>query len=297
MSGLEELYGDASEATPTPEAQPAPAPEAVTQAEPAVTTGAPVEATPVVETPLAAAPTQPQEREKDWVPVALLDEREKRRAAEAKAAQLEAWRAEQERKAREATEQMPHPLDDPERFAQWLLHQQRTAVQREVGSLSTRHQQQVEVISRNMMQRYLGPEKFAELDQFIQAAPDQAHAIAMKQADPYGWFHEKFEQAQKARKAEAAAKQLEQFGGKSVEEIIAERIAAERARWEAERGGGQPQPAQVQPAADTRPRNPDGTFAPSQPEQRHRPESLAKMNGAAIIAATAPGSALDELYG
>lgn len=281
MSGYEELIGTN---TPEPQAE-TPAVEAVV--EPVVSEPAPSEVQAPVETPEAAAPPAQAEPQDPMAPVkAILDERDRRQAAERRAQAVErelqqfrAREAEQQRKAREASEQMPHPLDDPDGFANWLLRQQQTAVQREVGSLSTRHQQQVEVISKNMMLRHLGPEKFGELDKFIQAAPDQAHAIAMKQPDPYGWFHEKFEQAQKARKAEAAAKQLEQFGDKSIEEIVAERVAAALA---AQTQAATPAPAA--PAVDTRVRNPDGTFAPSTNQtQRHQPPSLS-----VVAAATAP---------
>ena len=275
MDGYEALIAS-KDVTETPAAETPPVVEVAPEPAPVVETLVTSEA-PVVETPPAVAtPVAPQD---PMAPVkALLDERDRRQAAEREAAQLRARFAEQERKARETTEQMPHPLDDPDRFAQWLLQQQQTAVQREIGTMSTRHQQQVEVISKNMMARHLGPEKFGELDKFIQAAPDQAHAIATKQADPYGWFYEKFEQAQKARKAEEAAKQIEQLGGKSIEEIVAERVAAELAK--------QTQAAThaaVAPVADTRQRNPDGTFAPSPQPARHEPPSLS-----VVAAATAP---------
>ena len=273
MDGYEALIAS-KDATEPPAAETPP----VVEVAPAPVVETPVTSeTPVVETPSASvAPVTPQD---PMAPVkALLDERDRRQAAEREAAQLRARFAEQDRKARETTEQMPHPLDDPDRFAQWLLQQQQTAVQREIGSLSTRHQQQVEVISKNMMARHLGPEKFGELDKFIQAAPDQAHAIATKQADPYGWFYEKFEQAQKARKAEDAAKQIEQLGGKSIEEIVAERVAAELAKQTQAAT-----PAAVAPVADTRQRNPDGTFAPSPQPARHEPPSLS-----VVAAATAP---------
>jgi len=242
--------------------------------------------------PAAAAPGEPQDHS---VPLnVLLRTREefggKLSAAEQRALIAERKLAEFMRKQEEAsaTVDIPHPLDDPDGFKASLLKVQQKAVQDAVGPLRQQHQQQLEQLSKTMLVRHIGADKFGELEKFIAAAPDQAHAIAMRQADPYGWFYEKFEQAQKARKDHETLQALQ---GKSIEEIVAERVAAELAK--------QSQAATPAPAApaDTRPRNPDGTFAPSQPEQRHRPESLAKMNGAAIIAATAPGSALDELYG
>ena len=293
MGGLDELYGDETPATTTDVAA-QPAPEAATPP-PAVVEPAPseVQATPVVEAPpAAAAPGEPQDHS---VPLnVLLRTREefggKLSAAEQRALIAERKLAEFMRKQEEAsaTVDIPHPLDDPDGFKASLLKVQQKAVQDAVGPLRQQHQQQLEQLSKTMLVRHIGAEKFGELEKFINAAPDQAHAIAMRQADPYGWFYEKFEQAQKARKDHETLQALQ---GKSIEEIVAERVAAELAK--------QSQAATPAPAApaDSRARNPDGTFAPSQPEQRHRPESLAKMNGAAIIAATAPGSALDELYG
>lgn len=293
MGGLDELYGDETSATTTDVVtQPAPEPATPT---PAVVETAPseVQATPVVETPPAAATSgEPQDHS---VPLnVLLRTREefggKLSAAEQRALIAERKLAEFMRKQEEAsaTVDIPHPLDDPDGFKASLLKVQQKAVQDAVGPLRQQHQQQLEQLSKTMLVRHIGAEKFGELEKFINAAPDQAHAIAMRQADPYGWFYEKFEQAQKARKDHETLQALQ---GKSIEEIVAERVAAELAK--------QSQAATPAPAApaDSRARNPDGTFAPSQPEQRHRPESLAKMNGAAVIAATAPGSALDELYG
>lgn len=294
MSGLDELLSE-TDVTPTPEAETPPAevvtpePQADPQ-EPAQSEAAPVEAQP-------AALSEPQpERDRDLAGLikALQDEREQKRAAREEAARLKAWRDEQERKRQEAAAQAPDILDDPQAYIEWAERRQREIVRREVAAVQAQQAKAVETISRNMMLRHLGQEKFGELEKFIQAAPDRAHAIALKEADPYGWFYEKFEQAQKARKAEEAAKQLEQFGGKSVEEIVAERLAAERAKWEAEHGGGQPQPQAARPA-DTRQRNADGTFAPTPEPQRHRPKSLADLNGAAIAAQSAPGHALDGL--
>lgn len=293
MGGLDELYGDETPATTTDVAA-QPAPEAATPP-PAVVEPAPseVQATPVVEAPpAAAAPGEPQDHS---VPLnVLLRTREefggKLSAAEQRALIAERKLAEFMRKQEEAsaTVDIPHPLDDPDGFKASLLKVQQKAVQDAVGPLRQQHQQQLEQLSKTMLVRHIGADKFGELEKFIAAAPDQAHAIAMRQADPYGWFYEKFEQAQKARKDHETLQALQ---GKSIEEIVAERVAAELAK--------QSQAATPAPAApaDTRPRNPDGTFAPSQPEQRHRPESLAKMNGAAVIAPAAAGSALDELYG
>lgn len=287
MSGLEELYGNDAETnepvaeTPAAESVAAPAP----QAEPVVQVEAPL-----VETPAPVA--EPQEHS---VPLnVLLRTREefggKLSAAERELAVFRAEKAERERKAREAAAQAPDILEDPQGYMEWSERRQREIVRREVAAVKAEQTKAVETISRNMMLRHIGPEKFAELDKFIQAAPDQAHALAFREgaADPYGWFYEKFEKAQQHRKAQEAAKQLESFGGKSIEEVIAERVAAALA------GQGQQPAAPI--AVPATPRNPDGTFAP-QPTQRHTPQSLAEVNGSAVIASNgSSGSALEELY-
>ena len=290
MSGYEELLGKETSAAPVVETPSAP--EVVSEAP-----AAPVESAPaaVVETP--QTPTQDADH---VVPLnVLLRTREefggKLTAAEQRALAAERQLAEIRRKQEEAADEIPHPLDDPDGFKASILKAQQRAVQTAVGSVRQQHQRQLEAISKTMMVRHLGPEKFSELDKFIAAAPDQAHASAMREADPYGWFYEKFEQAQKARKAQEAAKQLEQFGGKSVEEIVADRLAAARAEWEAGRTQA-PQPAQAQPVADTRPRNADGTCASPSPAQRHLPPSLALVESATAPTGEDARGGYDKLF-
>jgi hypothetical protein len=289
MSGLDELLSE-TDVTPTPEAETPPAEVVTPEPQAAPQEPAPSEAAPAS----PAAPTaEPQDHS---IPLnVLLRTREelggKLTATEQRALAAERKLAEIERQRQEAAAQAPDILDDPQAYIEWAERRQREIVRREVAAVQAQQAKAVETISRNMMLRHLGQEKFGELEKFIQAAPDRAHAVALKEADPYGWFYERFEQAQKARKAEEAAKQL---NGKSVEEIVAERLAAERAKWEAEHGGGQPQPQAARPA-DTRQRNADGTFAPTPEPQRHRPKSLTDLNGAAIAAQSAPGHALDGL--
>lgn len=294
MGALDELYDGAT-------AEPAPAtPAQETPAAPAAAPAAETSAQPA-ETP-AATVAEPQDHS---VPLnVLLRTREefggKLTLAEQRALAAENELAQIRRKQEEAAEQMPHPLDDPDGFGSWLLAKQKAAVDGAVGSLRQQHQQQLEAISRNMMLRHLGSEKFGELDKFIQAAPDQAHAVALKQADPYGWFFEKYEEAQKHRKAQDALKQLDTLGGKSIEEIVAERVAAELAKQTqaAPAAAAPAQAATPAAAAAERSRNSNGTFAPSTSQpQRHQPVSLAEVTGApAIAAASQRGSALDELY-
>lgn len=287
MSGLEELYGNDAETT-APVAE-TPAVESVVAPEPQ----ADPSSAPVLETPAQAAPVVSPEPQEHSVPLnVLLRTREefggKLTQAEQRYIAAERKLAEIERRRQEAAAQAPDILEDPQGYIEWAERRQREITRREVAAVQAQQAKTVETISRTMMSRHLGPEKFGELEKFIQAAPDQAHAVALKEADPYGWFYEKFEQAQKARKAQDAAKQLESLGGKSLEEVISERVAAALA--------GQVQQPVAPIATPAAPRNPDGTFAP-QPTQRHTPESLAAVNGAAAVYSNgASGSALEELY-
>lgn len=278
MSGYEELIAGKSTEAPAVEAPPVVdvAPEPALAPEPAPSEASPV----VVEATPESAPA-PQDHS---VPLnVLLRTREefggKLTAAEQRAAAAERQLAEIRRREEEARSRVdiPHPLDDPDGWQASMLQLQRRAVEQAVGPLREQHQQQLEALSRTMMVRHLGQEKFSELEQFMRAAPDQAHAIALKQADPYGWFYDKLQEAKQHREAAEALKLVKE---KPIEQRIAEAVAAERAKWEAERGG-QPQPAaQPAPVVDMRPRNPDGTFAPVQPA-KHEPPSLTVVPTAA----------------
>lgn len=219
---------------------------------------------------------------------ALLDERERRQAAERKALQYEAQVREIERRRREAAQQRPNVLDDPDAYDAYWENRVKTVE----SSLVQQHQRQLEQLSRNMMARHLGAEKFGELDKFIKAAPDQAHAVALKQADPYGWFYEKYEQAMKARKAEEAARELEKLGGKSLDEVIAERVAAAIAERQA-----QANPSAA-PVAETRtqPRDETGKFAPSNSTTPRTAPSLATVNGAPAPSGSDVRGGYDALF-
>jgi hypothetical protein len=291
MSGLDELLSE-TDVTPTPEAETPPAevvapePQAAPQ-EPAQSEAAPVEAQP-------AALSEPQpERDRDLAGLikALQDEREQKRAAREEAARLKAERDEQERKRREA--QAPNVLDDPEGYHAW--------VEQQFGRLNQGFQRRIEAArlvdrleySEDKWRDKLGDEEFDKIFAWVGKAPENFKRHCEQSRDPYGVAVKEYKRQQDQRRAQEL---LTQTGGKSVEEIVAERLAAERAKWEAEHGGGQPQPQAARPA-DARQRNADGTFAPTPEPQRHRPKSLADLNGAAIAAQSAPGSALDGLFG
>lgn len=275
MSGYEELI--AGNATEAPAAETPPVAEVAPA--PVVSEPAPSEAqAPPVETQAPAPVAEPQD---PMAPVkALLDERERRQAAERRVAAFEASHREQERKRQEAAAQRPDMLEDPQGYHEWSERRHQARVQQAIQQVKQEQFKQVETLSRSMLVRHIGAEKVAEIEAFSRSAPKHAIDEAYASGDPYGWMFEKYEKAMEGRKAQEALKAL---GDKSLDDRIKEAteaaVAAAKAEWEAQRGGGQP-PAAVTPPADTRARNPDGTFAPLNPTQRHQPVSLALVEGA-----------------
>lgn len=271
MSGYEEAFGKPASEAPAAVVETPAAPEVA----PAVVVETP-QAAPVApaETPAPIAPSPEQAEHSVPLPVLLRTRDElggKLTQAEQRALAAERQLQEILKKQEEATAQMPHPLDAPEEFASWLLKRQQDAVNKAVGSLSQRQMADREEISRSMVEQQLGPEKFSELKQFIDQAPDRAHATALQQAHPYGWFLQQFNRMQEDRRAREALKQLD---GRSIDDIVAERVAQELAKRSAA-----PEAAPVL-AEPQRPRNPDGTFASSSQPERHQPVSLSLVNGA-----------------
>lgn len=216
---------------------------------------------------------------------ALLDERDRRQAAEAEAAELRAWRQQQERARQEAAAQAPNPIEDPEGFASWVQGLVGNTRNQVVAEFQDRSFQERAALSREMIEDQLG-DKFGDLAKFIDAAPDAMHAQARNQAHPYRWFHRQFLQAEKAKRAEEVTAKL---GDKSLDDLLAEARAAAKAEalaeMEAARNSGQP-------------RRSNGQFDSPSPTQRHRPASLADINGAPMAANVSDGdSALEGLYG
>lgn len=208
----------------------------------------------------------------DMAPVrALLDERDRRQAAEREALELRTWKQEQERARQEAAAQAPNPVEDPVGFADWVQQTVRRTREEVTQEFQRENFEYRTELSRRSVEKALG-DKVDDLYKFIDDAPDAMHAAAQRQADPYGWFHEQMLRRQKAQRAEELSKIV---GDRSIDDIVAERIAAERAKWESEMQASQP--------GFDRPRGPDGKFAPSpSPSQtpRHQPPSLAAVNGA-----------------
>jgi len=261
-------------------AAPAPAPVAVEPSSPAA---------PETAAQVAAPQTTPRVESQDpTAPLkALLDERDRRQAAEREAAELKAWRADQERKQQAAAAKAPNPLDDPEGFSHWVQSVVTGTREQVSQEFEDRLWQRTSALSRAAMERHLG-DKFAELAEFIDKAPDGAHQAAMQQDDPYGWFYANFQRSQKAKRAEELAAKV---GDKDFDAFIEEQIAARLAAQT------QTAPAEAQAPARPEPnRAPDGKFAPavSEPPQRHRAPSLATVNGAVASARTVNDSAYFE---
>lgn len=279
MSGLDELLSE-TDVTPTPEAETPPAevvtpePQADPQ-EPAQSEAATPQAPPVQHVP-------------HTVPLAAqLDERDRRKAAEAKAAALEQKLAAIERAKAEAAAQRPNVLDDPDAYDAWWDNRIKTLEQ---GFQQRLQQTIVRERIESSMEKWtdkLGEQKFAELHAWSATMPPQWVRWAESQRDPFGVAYKEFEKQQKAKRADELAAKL---GDKDLdawlEERLAERLAQQQPTQEA---------SQAARPADTRQRNADGTFAPTPEPQRHRPKSLADLNGAAIAAQSAPGHALDGL--
>lgn len=106
MSGFDEIFGSKGEVT-EPAAQP----------EPVIEVEAPTVAEPVGETPAAPPAAEPEDLK--HVPIsAILDEREKRQAAQREAEELRRWKAEREAKDAEAKQPKPDFYDNPEQYLQ-----------------------------------------------------------------------------------------------------------------------------------------------------------------------------------
>ncbi len=251
---------------PSPEPSPAPAPE-------------PAAATPpvqVTETPVQQ-PAATQAQDGRYVPLAVvLDERDKRRAVEAEAAELRAWRAEQERKRQEAQAQFPNILDDPDGYHARMM-EEITGIRREAQSqVHGAVMQERMANSEDKWRDKLDDQDWGKLNQWISSSWDKGtHALAMKQRDPYGWA---WAQLQGIERSERARKLEGELGGKDLATFLAEK----EAEWQSRQTPvTTPQIQTPSPhPASSQPRAPDGKFAsPSEP-QRHEPVSLTAVPAA-----------------
>lgn len=250
---------------PSPEPTPSPAPEPVAAVTPA----------PVMEAPVQ--PVATQQPNGQLVPLAVvLDERDRRKAVEAEAAQLRAWRADEERKRREAVEQAPNMLDDPDGYHLWREERAEKRLQKVTSQFEQTLVQTNLRWSETIARRHLGPEKFNELNQWIATRWDaQTHEHAKRQPDPYGWAQEQFEREQRALRVRTLEERL---GDKDLDAFLEE----QKHKWLAENAPQSPSPIQDNPPhpATAQPRAPDGKFAsPSEP-QRFEPVSLTAVPAA-----------------
>lgn len=231
--------------------------------------------------PVAAAP-QPAPSDPMAPVKALLDERDRRQAAERRAAELEA--RERQREAQRRQQPRPHVLEKPEEYDAYLDNRFNSLEQIVEDRVSFERER----MSRVSMKRHLGADKFKELEAFIEAAPDNAHAMAAQDDDPYGWFHEHFERAQKQKKLMGVEERL---GGKDLDAYLEE----QKQKWLADNAVASPAEAVAEPEPG-QPRGPDGKFAsPSTPQRRSAP-SLAAVAGVITSAGGEPASGYDALF-
>lgn len=261
MSGYEELHGKTAEEPSAPETV---APEAAP--EPSVQEPVAAEPTPaaVTQAPAPAPAADPMAPVK-----ALLEERDRRQAAEREAAALRAWRADQERKAKEARAQAPNMLDDPDGYHEWIMEQRRLdreALEQRFERARVDDRLQT---SRELIEDQLPEDEFKKLCAFIDTRPQQWHAHAERQAHPYRWALKQMRESEKAKRSEEV---LSKLGEKSLEELIEEQVAARLAAQQAA--------APAAPETPGQPRGPDGKFASPSTATRHQPPSLAVVSGA-----------------
>lgn len=287
MSGvLDELFEDGA----TNDAAPA-APEVAVspQSEPVVTPAP--EAPAPQAAPAQQAPTQQPVERSVPLPV-LLDERDKRKQFEAQARELQAQLDEVNRKREEAESQIPNVLEDPNGYHKAVMLRARQFASEEAQRIAQEQVRQALAKDRieNSAERWsekLGEAAFRKLYEWTATMPPQWVRWAENQRDPFGAAHKEWDRQQKAKQAEEWGQKI---GDKSLDDYIAEQVAAKLAEAQAAAAAN----------AQDRPRNERGQFAPStspEPQRQHRPKSLNEMNGAAVVAPSAPGSALDELYG
>lgn len=242
---------------------------------PAPHTEQPISPTPSGDTPAPApAPvTPPVTQVQREVPfAALLDERDKRKAAEAEAKELKAWRADQERKARETELTAPDMFADPKGFNAFIEKRIVEATQ------AVRSEAQQTIIddrleaSEEKWTEKLEGEQWRDLNEWIAQRPPEWHQDLMTKRDPYGQAWRQFEGIKKAEQARAVSERL---GGKDLDAFLNEQKQA----WLAEHGQAPQADADDPEPAPAPVRAPDGRFAPSQPPKRSAP-SLAAVNGA-----------------
>lgn len=266
----EELYGE------TGLTEEAPASQTQTQTDPANVSPPPAPEPP---TETAQAPVA-----QHAVPfAAYLDERDKRQERDRRIAEFEAREAERERKRQEAAAQRPHILESPEEYDAWWENRYQTLEQKLERTVEHARISERLVNSEDKWRDKLGDEKFEEFHAWTATQHPQWVKQAESQRDPFGFAYKEYEKVLKAKRADELDQQLQ---GKSLDEIIEERIAARLAEQA------------PQNAAPQRKRDPEGKFAPNPSPQRHTPKSLNEVAAsAAAITGDGDDSALEGLYG
>lgn len=300
MSELPDFLMEANGSAPA--AQPEPAPAAPAEAAPAAEAAAPEPSAPPAaegqpraadgkfapkdgappaapEAPAASAeappaPAQPAAPTEDrFAPIAaLLDEREKRQAAERRAEQAEAWRREQEAaRSRQPAPQAPDPETDPDGHAAWQMDQR--IASRLDGAL---YEQRREISQQFAVQQHGAETVKTAFDWGVQRCDEDPYFNARVRAskDPVGLVVQEYQQQQLL--AEMTPSEVEAFRA-----------------WKAS------QAAAVDAAPAAAPAPASAPAAPPPPPAAPRP-SLAAAPSAAAAATAIPRdgeAAFDAMFG
>jgi len=189
------------------EVEPAPA-EPVVLAEPTADKGEPP-----AQEPVSAPPAEPSEKQHVAPLTALLDEREKRQAAEREAAELREWRRQQEERQRAV--QAPDPRQDPD----GALAYERAMFQAQLTN--TRLQ-----TSRFLAEKDFGADVVAEAFAFFDKNPALSHQFV----DHPSPFHAAVEFYKRQKVAEEVGADPEAWRAKEREAIRAQILAEMQAQ-------------------------------------------------------------------
>lgn len=201
---LDFLDGQPAEVTPEPQAEP------VVLAEPTADKGE----HPAQE-PVSAPPAEPQKEQHVAPLTALLDEREKRQAAERELQELRAWRQKQEDAQRAAQVQAPDPRQDPN----GALAYERAVFQAQLTN--TRLQ-----TSRFLAEKDFGADVVAEAFAFFDKNPALSHQFV----DHPSPFHAAVEFYKRQKVAEEVGADPEGWRAKEREAIRAQLLAEMQAQ-------------------------------------------------------------------
>lgn len=284
MSGYDALFGNGEAQTPEvieqPQAAPEVQPESAPQPEPS---GEPVSATPPAPenpvTPAPVAPAAPPAARNDEVRVpinALLSEREARKAAEARANELQRRHDEIARQEAETKAKLPDPLVDTDEFVRGL----REEVHNQVSAVRTEAQRAIIAervsYSEEKWTEKLGDEKWQAMNAWLREQPPQFKDHLKFQHDPYAAAHSSW----------IKATTIERLGDRDLDAWFEEQAAA--------RGYAPASQVIAQPEAQPAPAQSPPPPPPQAPPRRAAP-SLADVVGS-TASSDMPLSGYDALF-